>query len=462
MVISRFVKNSNGKGYLEVDGKPFLYNAAQSWYPPEEDYSVYVEKTAEVGFTVFSFWLYWRLLEPRDGEFDFSCIDAVIDLAVKHNIRLDIIWAGTNFCDHLDYRWAPEWVFKNKDYHLKNDYGVEIVADGYDMGPCFAADIFNNELFDKEARMVAALFEHLAEYDTTHRVICIQIENEINMQGYWGGERPILDWCNRLGKIVKESPYSVATRVNINEFEMDAEIDALAYIDGQGLDTYTRDPGAIRTAMQDDKCTKFKHIAENDAVGNVTGLMLTTIENGGFFNIYRVDYDVYHKKPGVYDKDMVYTEVTHKLKNLNFAMNNIAEIIAKASPEQMVVFNSELKISPIENYFELKMLGGSRIAMSAEGKTVGLAIYHEGNYYFVADGECKFGIYSRDCEFFTENNDKSVVIENVEKVSLKSDRSCFMADYSIGNVMRVQIISNPFELENYRQNRQTKELERKA
>ena len=57
---------------------------------------------------------------------------------------------------------------------------------------------------------------------------------------------------------------------------------------------------------------------------------------------------------------------------------------------------------------------------------------------------------------------KSVAIENIEKVSLKSDRSCFMTDYSVGEVMKVRILSNPFELEKFRQNRQSKELERKA
>lgn len=457
MVVSRFVKEGNGKGYIEVDGKPFLYNAVQSWYPPEEDYSVYVEKSAEVGFTVFSFWLYWRLLEPQKGVFDFSCIDKVISLAEKHNIRLDIIWAGTNFCDHLDYRWAPEWVYNNSNYHLKNEYGVEITADGYDMGPCPAADVFNKELFDNEARMISALFEHLAEYDSTHRVICIQIENEINMQGYWGGKGAVLDWCNRLAAFVKKSEYSIVTRVNINEFEMEPEINALEYIDGQGLDTYTRDPGVIRTAMQDTGCTKFKHIAENDAVENVTALLLTAIENGGFFNIYRLDYDEYHKKPGVYDKDMVYTAATYRLKNINLAMKGISEIIACASPQQMILFNSELKISPLQNYSEIKMLCGNRIVMSTESKSVALAVYRGGEYYFIADGACKFGVYSRECEFYTENGEK---ITNIEKTAIKPDRSCFTVMYT-GGVIRMRILSNSFELQTFRHNRQIKELEKK-
>lgn len=104
-VVSRVVKNVAGKSYIEVDGRPFLYNSVQSWYPPEKDYSLYVQKTAEAHYKCFTFWLYWQHLEPIEGKYDWMELDRVIDLANKYDVRLDIVWAGTNFCDHLDPRF---------------------------------------------------------------------------------------------------------------------------------------------------------------------------------------------------------------------------------------------------------------------------------------------------------------------------------------------------------------------
>ena len=116
------VKNAEGKSYIEVDGRPFLYNAVQSWYPPEKDYSLYVQKTAEANYKCFTFWLYWKHLEPVEGKRDWAELDKVIDLANKYDVRLDIVWAGTNFCGHLDPRFAPDWLLKNhgRNYLIVN------------------------------------------------------------------------------------------------------------------------------------------------------------------------------------------------------------------------------------------------------------------------------------------------------------------------------------------------------
>ena len=122
VVVSRVVKNAEGKSYIEVDGRPFLYNAVQSWYPPEKDYSLYVQKTAEANYKCFTFWLYWKHLEPVEGKRDWAELDKVIDLANKYDVRLDIVWAGTNFCGHLDPRFAPDWLLKNhgRNYLIVN------------------------------------------------------------------------------------------------------------------------------------------------------------------------------------------------------------------------------------------------------------------------------------------------------------------------------------------------------
>ena len=116
--------------------------------------------------------------------YDFTVLDSVVDAAVKNDIRLDIIWAGTNFCDHLDHRFAPKWLFCNDTYYLKDKNEVPYIAEGYNEA-CPEAPVANpccDELLKIEQEMLTALLNHLKTYDKTHRVISIQLENEINMQ----------------------------------------------------------------------------------------------------------------------------------------------------------------------------------------------------------------------------------------------------------------------------------------
>lgn len=458
MCISAIERGKNGKVYITVDGKPFLYNAVQSMYPASKDYSEYVKAAADAKFTVFSFWLYWRLLEPLNGMFDFSEIDRVIDAAVDNDIKLDIIWAGSNFCDHLDHRFAPKWLFCDSKYYLKDKNGIPYIAEGYNEAcpESPAADPCNKELLQLEQRVLKALFEHLAEYDTTHRVIAIQLENEINMQGYWGGKSSVLAYINELGRAVKESRYSVVTRVNTNDLEMDADIDALEFIDGQGLDVYDDNVDIIRCAMRDSNCTKFKHIAENHVPYNSTALIVAALANGGFYNIYRIDDDVKYNKPGVYDAKLCITEDTLKHKKLNSALCGMAEILATAATEDIIEFNTETASHPIRNYKAMRTLGGGFVGMKTDGyATVGLAVYHNGYYYCIADDRATFFVYSREleCETGVFENGEWIAEATVKCSSekIKWDRSVTTAKYTPCTVLRIKVTGHTNEMQNHRE-----------
>ena len=458
MLISDIKKVNNGKTYMQVDGKPFLYNAVQSMYPACGDYSKYVKCAAEAGFTVFSFWFYWRLLESQKGEFDFSHINSIVDAANKYNIRLDIIWAGTNFCDHLDHRFAPKWLFCDSTYYLKDKNGVPYIAEGYNEAcpESPAADPCNNELLQLEQRALKALFEHLSEYDTTHRVIAIQLENEINMQGYWGGKENVLSYINLLGRAVKESNYSVVTRVNTNDLEMDKDIDALEYIDGQGLDVYDENIDVIRCAMRDTRCTKFKHIAENHVPYNSTALIVTALANGGFYNIYRIDDDVKYNKAGVYDDKLQITVDTLKHKKLNSALCGMAEILAVAAPDEMLEFNTETSQHPVRNYRSLKALGEHYIGMKSEGfASVGLVVKSGEYYYCIADDRAVFFVYSRELEcetgYFKDGKWVCESIVKTESEKIKWDRSVTTVRYTPCKVLRIKVTGHTNECQNYRE-----------
>ena len=419
---------------------PFLYNSVQSWYPPEENYSLYVQKAAETGYKCFTFWLYWNHLESEEGIYNWSKLDKLVDLANQYDVRLDIVWAGTNFCDHLDPRFTPEWILNRHGYHVRDSNGTCFVARGFDMGDCCAIDPTNEQILAKEKRVLALMLKHLRLYDRNHRVIAIQIENEPNINGYNGGKNNVLAYINALGRAVKESNYIIVTRVNLAYKSMDTAIDALQHIDGHGLDTYDESVALTRNIiLNDPNNTKLKYIAENSAWCNTTSHIVAALANGGFYNIYRLDYDEVWDKPGLYDKNFRPWMVTKEVTQLNTALNKIGSAIAAAPQKNMLEFNTEWGY-PTIYYDEKKPLANRVIGFKSRNgrEPVGLVVEKDGDFYCVADNMsyftfdveptiCETGGFNSDCSWQkTEERGWTKLTDNTYQIS-----------YSVGECLRL-------------------------
>jgi len=444
MLVSRIAAGKNGKHYLEVDGYPFFYQAVQAMYYEEGGMEKLVKDAKELHYPCFSVWLYWRLLEPVQGQYDWTSVDELISFAVKHDIRLDIVWGGTMFCDHMDDRFAPTWVYGDPQYHLKDENGVPYVLDASDRPPSPAADPCCRKLLEAEKSIFKALLAHLAEYDTTHRVVFFQVGNEINLNGYWGGKTNVLNYINQLCGVFEENEYHIATRVNIAKYQMDAEIDALPYIMAQGVDCYTTNVWIIRMSMLDPNCTKMKYIAENAAYFNSTALMTAAFAAGGFFNTYRIDYDFYWKKPGFYDERGLLTPGAVKVRQMNEAYGKIGELIAMAAPNEMVDFNNETGKQPFNDYRENKMLGGYGIGMCCNSSdAVGLALCYEGSFYCVADSDAWFMVFNYPivCEEgeFVNGQWKCNSVKEAVKWQVNWQDDDFVVPYAAGEALKITI-----------------------
>ena len=113
-IVSRLVKNSDGKVYLEVDGKPFLQGHVQIsgtrslksrgfWtapYPTPMPLSFmenFFEKTAAVNYNTISIIFNWLDIEHTStpGAYDWTTIDSYIDWANKYGLRIDLAWFGS-------------------------------------------------------------------------------------------------------------------------------------------------------------------------------------------------------------------------------------------------------------------------------------------------------------------------------------------------------------------------------
>lgn len=160
---------------LIVDGKPFIIRGGElgnSTFTSMENMAPVWGKLKTLNLNTVLVPVYWELIEPVEGEFDFELYDQLIDEARKHEPKLILLWFASwknSMASH-----APAWVKTNQAKYprVKDDNGVsqEILTP-------FSA---NNLKADMKA--FKALMGHIREIDSDeHTVIMIQPENEIGM-----------------------------------------------------------------------------------------------------------------------------------------------------------------------------------------------------------------------------------------------------------------------------------------
>ncbi len=118
--------------------------------------------------------VFWELIEPVEGSFDFALVDGLITKAREHGLRLVLLWFGSWKNGVSSY--IPEWV--KRDYkrfpRVRREDGkaIEVLST---LSPASR---------DADAKAFAALMRHLREVDgDDHTVIMIQVENEVGVLG---------------------------------------------------------------------------------------------------------------------------------------------------------------------------------------------------------------------------------------------------------------------------------------
>ena len=115
----------------------------------------------------------WGWVEPEEGKYDFSIADAAIENARANNLHIVWLWFAS-WKNGLS-SFPPPWVKANQERfpraQILDGRTVEVLSTLSD----------NNVQAD--SRAFAALMRHVREVDTTHRVIMVQLENEVGLIG---------------------------------------------------------------------------------------------------------------------------------------------------------------------------------------------------------------------------------------------------------------------------------------
>jgi hypothetical protein len=169
------LSSNNGVTQLYVEGKPFLILGGELGNSSASDMNYlrpYWQNLRNMHLNTVLAPVYWELMEPIEGRFDFSLVDSLISGARRWNLKLVLLWFGSWKNSMSCY--APEWIKLNQQkYERARDSkgkALEILS------------AFNTSNLEQDTKAFSAFLKHLGQVDSDdHTVIMVQVENEIGM-----------------------------------------------------------------------------------------------------------------------------------------------------------------------------------------------------------------------------------------------------------------------------------------
>ena len=160
---------------LIVNGKPLLMLAGETGNSSASDLNYMNKiwpKIVKMHLNTLVVPVYWELIEPKEGEFNFTLLDSIITAARKYNIKLVFLWFGTWKNSMSCY--VPIWIKTDEERfprtREKSGKAEEILTP------------FSNTNRNTDANAFSNLMKHIRNFDEKEQtVVLVQVENEIGM-----------------------------------------------------------------------------------------------------------------------------------------------------------------------------------------------------------------------------------------------------------------------------------------
>ena len=158
---------------LIVDGAPFLIRGGELGNSSAERayLTEFWPRLDALNLNALVAPVYWDVIEPVEGQFDWTTVDELLADARLHKLRIVLLWFGSWKNSMSSY--VPGWVKKDLTRFPR--------ARGGNGVPLEMLSAFYPSNWQADAKAFAALLAHLREVDTDHTVILVQVENEIGM-----------------------------------------------------------------------------------------------------------------------------------------------------------------------------------------------------------------------------------------------------------------------------------------
>ncbi len=172
-----YLDKSGEKTQLVVDGRPYLILGGELWNSSASspDYMARAgiwDRLQATGLNTALVPVYWELIAPAEGVFDFSTLGAAIREAAQRDLRLVLLWFSSWKNSMSCY--VPGW--------MKRQFGTKYPLVREEQGRTLEILSPFSELNRKQdERAFVALMNHLKAHDCRRTVIMVQVENEIGM-----------------------------------------------------------------------------------------------------------------------------------------------------------------------------------------------------------------------------------------------------------------------------------------
>ena len=168
------LKKNGAATQLMVDNEPFIMIAGEvhnSSASTVEYMEPLFPKLKTMNLNSVFVTLAWEQFEPKEGTYDYSLVNAIIDNAKKNDLKVCLLWFAS--WKNGESSYAPLWVKKD----TKRFFRV-ITKDGNEIE---TLSPFCEATKKADARAFAQLMKHVKEYDKDQTVILMQPQNEVGM-----------------------------------------------------------------------------------------------------------------------------------------------------------------------------------------------------------------------------------------------------------------------------------------